>query len=163
MEECGAQFATSTAILCPATPRLRGQHDARVLFICGQIVQNWCKLLGIIGFQTNKDQTNRTFYLLFSGARRSLFLDQLRQLGDVRPRHAARALLRIAQPLIWVQTLPRGIQRHTIHDGKKRIDGPPPQPSLPAVRHAIVALIARLPPQRCLHCRNWICANMQLE
>jgi hypothetical protein len=34
---------------------------------------------------------------------------------------------------------------------------------LPAVRHAIVALIARLPPQRCPHCRKWIGANMQLE
>jgi hypothetical protein len=34
---------------------------------------------------------------------------------------------------------------------------------LPAVRHAIVTLIARLPPQRCPHCRKWICANMQLE
>jgi hypothetical protein len=65
MEECGAQFASSRAILCPATPRLRGQHDARVLFICGQIVRNWCKLLGIIGFQTNKGQTNGTFCLLF--------------------------------------------------------------------------------------------------
>jgi hypothetical protein len=61
MEECGAQFVTSRAILCAATPRLRGQHDARVLFICGQIVRNWCKLLGIIGFQTNKDQTNGPF------------------------------------------------------------------------------------------------------
>jgi SRSO17 transposase len=28
--------------------------------------------------------------------------------------------------------------------------------SLPAVRHAILALIARLPPQRCPHCRKWI-------
>jgi hypothetical protein len=28
--------------------------------------------------------------------------------------------------------------------------------ALPAVRHAIVALIARLPPQRCPHCRRWI-------
>src|SRR5271157_3832390 len=37
----------------------------RVLFICGQIVRNWCKLLGIIGCQTNKDRTNRTFCLLF--------------------------------------------------------------------------------------------------
>jgi hypothetical protein len=31
----------------------------------------------------------------------------------------------------------------------------PPQPSLPAVRHAIVDLIIR-PPQRCPHCRRWI-------
>jgi hypothetical protein len=46
---------------------------------------------------------------------------------------------------------------------KKSINGPPPQPSLPAVRHAIVKLIAQLPPQRCPHCRKWICANMQHE
>jgi SRSO17 transposase len=46
---------------------------------------------------------------------------------------------------------------------EKRIDGPPPRPSLPAVRHAIVALIARPPPQRCPHCHKWICANRQLE
>ena len=38
----------------------------------------------------------------------------------------------------------------------KRINGPPPQPSLPAVRHAIVALIAQLPSKRCPHCRKWI-------
>jgi SRSO17 transposase len=31
---------------------------------------------------------------------------------------------------------------------KKRINGPPPQPSLPAVRHAIVDLILRLPTRR---------------
>jgi SRSO17 transposase len=47
--------------------------------------------------------------------------------------------------------------------GEKRIDGPPPQPSLPAVRHAIVALIARPPPQRCPHCRKQICASTQPE
>jgi hypothetical protein len=27
---------------------------------------------------------------------------------------------------------------------------------LPSVRHAIVALIAQLPPKRCPHCRKWI-------
>jgi hypothetical protein len=30
--------------------------------------------------------------------------------------------------------------------GKKGINGPPPQPTLPAARHAILELIARLPP-----------------
>jgi hypothetical protein len=34
---------------------------------------------------------------------------------------------------------------------------------LPAVRHAIVALIARPPPQRCPHCRKQICASTQRE
>ena len=45
----------------------------------------------------------------------------------------------------------------------KKINGPPPRPSLPAVRHAIVALIARPPPQRCPHCRKQICASTQRE
>jgi len=39
---------------------------------------------------------------------------------------------------------------------KKRINGPPPQPSLPAVRHAIVSLFIRSPSRRCPHCRTWI-------
>src|SRR5262245_15752432 len=47
--------------------------------------------------------------------------------------------------------------------GKKRIDGPPPQPTLPAVRHAILELFARIPPQRCPHCRKWICSGQRHE
>ena len=39
---------------------------------------------------------------------------------------------------------------------KKRINGPPPQPSLPAVRHAIITLFTRSPLRRCPHCRTWI-------
>ena len=39
--------------------------------------------------------------------------------------------------------------------GKKTVHGPPPQPSLPAVRHAIVSLIIR-PLRRCPHCRRSI-------
>ena len=46
---------------------------------------------------------------------------------------------------------------------KKRINGPPPQPTLPAVRHAILALLARPPPQRCPHCRKWICSEQRHE
>jgi hypothetical protein len=34
---------------------------------------------------------------------------------------------------------------------------------LPAVRHAILELIARLPPQRCPHCRKWMCNEPQRE
>ncbi len=34
---------------------------------------------------------------------------------------------------------------------EKRIGGPPPQPTLPAIRQAIIELVARLPPQRCPH------------
>jgi len=37
---------------------------------------------------------------------------------------------------------------------KKRINGPPPQPSLPAIRHAIVDLILRPPTQRCPYCKR---------
>src|SRR6516164_11131373 len=41
--------------------------------------------------------------------------------------------------------------------------GPPPQPTLPAVRHAILELFARLPPQRCPHCQKWICNERRLS
>src|ERR1700755_2862789 len=33
--------------------------------------------------------------------------------------------------------------------GGKTINGPPPQPTLPAIRHGIVALISRSSPRRC--------------
>ena len=46
---------------------------------------------------------------------------------------------------------------------EKRISGPPPQPTLPAVGQAIVELIARLPPPRCPHCRKGICSEKQRE
>ena len=42
---------------------------------------------------------------------------------------------------------------------KIRTNGPPPQPTLPAVRHAILELFARLPRQRCPHCRNGFAAS----
>ena len=35
---------------------------------------------------------------------------------------------------------------------KKRVGGPPPQPSMPAIRQAILDLFARAPPRRCPHC-----------
>jgi transposase len=41
--------------------------------------------------------------------------------------------------------------------------GPPPQPSLPAVRQAILKLMARPPPYRCPHCRKWICTEQRRE
>jgi hypothetical protein len=47
--------------------------------------------------------------------------------------------------------------------GKKRINGPPPQPTLPAIRQAIIERIARAPPERCPHCRKWICNENERE
>jgi hypothetical protein len=47
--------------------------------------------------------------------------------------------------------------------GKKRIDGPPPQPTLPAVRQAILELIAQPPKQRCPYCQKWICNKQRRE
>src|SRR5450830_785084 len=46
---------------------------------------------------------------------------------------------------------------------KKRINGPPPQPSLPAVRHAIVELILQPPPQRCPYCKRRIVEKQRRE
>jgi SRSO17 transposase len=37
---------------------------------------------------------------------------------------------------------------------KKRIGGPPPQASMPAIRQAILDLFARPPPRRCPHCEK---------
>jgi SRSO17 transposase len=52
--------------------------------------------------------------------------------------------------------------RRLAHAGrKKRINGPPPQPTMPAVRHAIVDLILRPSPQRCPHCRKRIRDGLQ--
>jgi SRSO17 transposase len=39
---------------------------------------------------------------------------------------------------------------------EKKVTGPPPQPSLPAVRHAIIAHMTQLIPRRCPHCRTWL-------
>ncbi len=41
---------------------------------------------------------------------------------------------------------------------KKKIGGPPPQPSMPAIRQAILDLFARPPPRRCPH-REKLLAN----
>ena len=38
-------------------------------------------------------------------------------------------------------------------EGEKRIARGPPQPSLPAIRRAITAVLPPQPPQRCPHCR----------
>ena len=50
-----------------------------------------------------------------------------------------------------------------VRRGKKNCNGPPPQPTLPAVRHAIVDLIMRSSPQRCPYCRSWISEEKQPE
>jgi hypothetical protein len=46
---------------------------------------------------------------------------------------------------------------------KKKNQRAPPQPTLPAVCHAILELFARLPPQRCPHCRKWIRSEQRRE
>ena len=56
--------------------------------------------------------------------------------------------------------LPSASSPHPSEAGKKEINGPPPQPSLPAVRHAIVDLIMR-PLQRCPNCRQWVRAGLR--
>jgi hypothetical protein len=40
--------------------------------------------------------------------------------------------------------------------GEKRVTGPPPQPSLPAVRHTIIAHMIFAWRRRCPHCRKWL-------
>jgi SRSO17 transposase len=45
-------------------------------------------------------------------------------------------------------------RRLTQVERKKRINGPPLRPSLPAVRHAIVDLILRPLSQQCPHCKR---------
>ena len=42
---------------------------------------------------------------------------------------------------------------------KKRIDGPPPQPTMPAIRNAIRNLFAQPPPRRCPHCDTPLTKN----
>ena len=40
--------------------------------------------------------------------------------------------------------------------GEKRVSAGPPQPTLPAIRKAVVAALARAPPYRCPHCRRQV-------
>jgi len=40
--------------------------------------------------------------------------------------------------------------------GGKRISAGPPQPTLPAIRKAVVAAVARAPSYRCQHCRRQV-------
>src|ERR1700749_5120536 len=47
--------------------------------------------------------------------------------------------------------------------GKKRVGGPPPQPSMPAVRQAILDLFATPPPKRCPHCEKLLSKTGQLN
>jgi SRSO17 transposase len=39
-------------------------------------------------------------------------------------------------------------------EGEKRVPGPPPQPTLPAIRQAILSALAQPPPIRCPHCAS---------
>lgn len=47
-------------------------------------------------------------------------------------------------------------QRLRQAEGKKRISGPPPQPSLPAIRQAIIDRLVRPPNQTCPHCGHCV-------
>jgi hypothetical protein len=46
---------------------------------------------------------------------------------------------------------------------KKRVGGPPPQPSVPAIRQAILDLFARAPPRRCPHCEKLLADTVELK
>lgn len=46
--------------------------------------------------------------------------------------------------------------RRLAQAGEKRRNGPPPQSSLPAVRHAIINLLLQVSTARCPHCRRWL-------
>jgi SRSO17 transposase len=46
---------------------------------------------------------------------------------------------------------------------EKRINGPPPQPTLPAIRRAILDRVVRSGPRRCPHCHIWIGAQKHRE
>jgi hypothetical protein len=48
----------------------------------------------------------------------------------------------------YVSNLPADATIKTL----ERISGPPPQPSMPAIRQAILDLFARPPPRQCPHC-----------
>ena len=45
-------------------------------------------------------------------------------------------------------------RRLTAAGRKKRVAGPPPQPSMPAIRQAILDMFAQPPPERCPHCER---------
>lgn len=54
-------------------------------------------------------------------------------------------------------------RRLTAAGRKKRVPGPPPQPTMPAVRQAIVDLFARPPPTRCPHCNECLAPQSKIN
>jgi SRSO17 transposase len=52
-------------------------------------------------------------------------------------------------------------RRLTTAGRKKRVSGPPPQPSMPAIRQAILDLFVRPPPLRCTHCEMLLAGRLQ--
>jgi SRSO17 transposase len=46
---------------------------------------------------------------------------------------------------------------------KKRVSGPPPQPSMPAIMQAILDLFTRPPPMRCPHCEMLLAATTETK
>ena len=54
-------------------------------------------------------------------------------------------------------------RRLTAAGRKKAVSGPPPQPSMPAIRQAILDLFVRPPPLRCTHCEMLLARRLQLN
>jgi SRSO17 transposase len=52
-------------------------------------------------------------------------------------------------------------RRLTAAGRKKRVSGPPPQPSMPAIRQAILNLFVRPPPLRCTHCEMLLAGSLK--
>ena len=78
--------------------------------------------------------------------------------GRTRPRPLRRQILDGVTPTriddhdrLRLPTSPAASKRR---DGKKRIGGPPPQPTLPAIRQAILDILARPPSMRCPTAQN---------
>jgi len=56
------------------------------------------------------------------------------------------------------------LQHRRLATAKRKKKNRRPAPTNPARRsHAILAMFARPPPQRCPHCRKWICSRRRLE
>jgi hypothetical protein len=134
----------------------RNDHDASVALAdtwSGSLRPGTCKPSAIITKATPNGQTARIrlFWAYVSFGRLRTLRPAL-EVFDVRL--TLRRRLRRWRRLNGCQPPPAAASpgsRTTCH------------PELPAVRHAILELFARLPPQRCPHCRKWICNEQRRE